>query len=136
MCGWMVGTWSCSGPTGWRVRRKRRRFSGPERWFAHLEHFGETRGEPVTCLDQKGRIEPYPPVPLCAVDQHLGLLARRQPHPPFLGDQLHGTGRGVEETQQAVNNRQCTNIPSGLTSPTFATSVTYLWYGGFCGRWS
>jgi hypothetical protein len=34
----MMGKWNCSGPTDWRVRRKLRRFSGPERWFAHLAH--------------------------------------------------------------------------------------------------
>jgi hypothetical protein len=38
MCGSMMGDWNCSGPTGWSVQSRRRRLSGPEGWFAHVEH--------------------------------------------------------------------------------------------------
>src|SRR5215211_4939777 len=37
------GQLECSGPTAWRVLRRRRRLSGPERWFAHVE---DTKQDP------------------------------------------------------------------------------------------
>ncbi len=35
----MMDDWSCSGPTDWKVRRRRRRLSEPERCFSLVEHF-------------------------------------------------------------------------------------------------